>query len=165
MTAVFIAAALLAVLGAVGVVAARIPIHSVLALILNFVALAVLYLSLDAEFMALIQVIIYAGAVMVLFVFVIGLLTTRKEAPEGAERLAGQRMLAGMAGGAVALLLGLAALSRAVAPPAGVPADFGSVASFGSASLTRFVFPFELTAFVLMIAVVGVVVLVGRREP
>ena len=94
MTALFWVAGIVAVLAAIGVVASRTAVHSVIALIVNFVALAALYLSLDAEFLALIQVIIYAGAILILFLFVVALLSVRKEAKEtGSDRLLGQREL------------------------------------------------------------------------
>jgi NADH-quinone oxidoreductase subunit J len=161
----FVAASLAAVFSAVGVVVARVPIHSVLALIMNFISLAVLYLTIDSEFIALIQILVYAGAVMVLFVFVIGLLTTRRDAAEPrSDRLLGQRALAAAAGSAAVLLLGLAALGEGWRSPQVVESGFGGVAYFGAALLQQFVLPFELTAFVLLVAVVGVVVLVGKRD-
>lgn len=167
MTALFWIAGIVAVLAAIGVVASRTPVHSVMALIVNFVALAALYLSLDAEFLALIQVIVYAGAILILFLFVVALLSVRKEAKEaGSDRLPGQREL----GYTVAALVGLfliAAIVRGGSAPASADAlssRFGSASAFGRELLTTHLFPFELTAFVLMVAVVGVIVLVGRRQ-
>lgn len=158
---------LLAVLGALGVILARTPVHSVLALVLNFLGLAALYLSLQAEFMAVIQLIIYAGAIMVLFLFVISLLSVRNVPTErSVGRLRGQGPAGFAVGGALAALLAGAALAGAgsLPAPAAAPSAFGSVAHFGRELLTTHVFAFELTAFVLMVAVVGVVVLVGRKQ-
>lgn len=166
MTAVFVVAALVALAGAVGVLRARQPVHSVLALILNFGALAVLYLSLSGEFMAVVQLIIYAGAIMVLFLFVIGLLTARLDpAEKGPEPLRGQVPAAAAAMAVLGLLLAGAGLRAAYAPAGpSLPAGFGGVRAFGHELLVTHVFPFELTAFVLMVAVVGVLILVGRRH-
>lgn len=166
MTAVFIAAALVALAGAVGVLRARQPVHSVLALVLNFGALAVLYLSLSGEFMAVVQLIIYAGAIMILFLFVIGLLTARLDpAEKGPEPLRGQLPAAVAVLAVLALLLAVAGLTSALAAAdSALPAGFGGVKVFGRDLLVTHVFPFELTAFVLMVAVVGVLILVGRRH-
>src|SRR5690606_20906236 len=82
MSWVVLLAAAVAVLGAIGVVRSRIPVHSVLALVLNLLALAALFIALNAEFMGLVQIIVYAGAVMVLFLFVVSLLGPRREAIE-----------------------------------------------------------------------------------
>lgn len=164
MSLLFIIAAFVAVAGAAGVVLAKSPVHSVLALVLNFIALAVLYLSLQAEFMAVIQLIIYAGAVMVLFLFVIALLTARKELPASPQTwLKNQEVLGSALGLGLMAVLGAVALAGGGAA-AEVPADFGSVVAFGQSLLTTNVFVFELTAFVLLVAVIGVVILVGRRE-
>jgi len=167
MTALFVVCGLIAVAGAVGVVALRQPVHQVLALVLNFFALAVLYLSLNAEFMAVIQMIIYAGAIMVLFLFVIALLTARRDPGEPRRGfLTGPWDVAGAAVALILLVLLLVAVGRV--PAAGIaaslPTGFGTVAAFGQALLYTHVFPFELTAFVLMVAVVGVIILVGRKQ-
>ncbi len=158
--------ALVAILGGIGVVTARGAVHSVLALVLNFLALAALYLSLNAEFMAVIQLIIYAGAIMVLFLFVIGLLSVRKDPIERTiARLKAQGPAGVAIGAALALLLAGAGLMGSTGAAAGAAApEFGTVAQFGKELLTTHVYAFELTAFVLMVAVVGVVVLVGRKQ-
>lgn len=154
--------------GALGVVIAKTPVHSVISLVVNILALAALYLSLNAEFMALIQVIVYAGAIMVLFLFVIALLTARKDPIERqAGKLEGQRELgivAAVVGGVLMTAVALAAgLGRSVSGEE-LAAGFGSVAAFGRELLTTHILSFELSAFVLMAAVIGVVVLVGRRQ-
>lgn len=165
MSALFIVAGAVALLAAVGVVTAKSPVHSVMALVLNFVGLAALFLSLQAEFMAVIQLIVYAGAIMVLFLFVIALLTTRTdpvERPKSSTPV--QDVFAGVAGLAAMALLAVTAFLSKPSAGAGLPDGYGSTAWFGQYLLTAHVLPFELTAIVLMIAVVGVVILVGRRE-
>lgn len=157
----------MAVAGAIGVVAARTPVHGVLALVANLLGLAALYLSLDAEFMAWIQIIVYAGAIMILFVFVIALLTATKDPVERAKgKLEGQRELGLVAavGGAVLLVATALGASPAAGGVQRLAEGFGTAAYFGRELLTTHVFSFELTAFVLMVAVVGVVILVGRRQ-
>lgn len=153
-------AGILAVLTGAGVVFARNTVHSALFLIGNFIAVAVLFLGLHAEFLAAIEVIVYAGAIMVLFLFVVTVLTVEK-GPESflPSLLAGQTAWGWIAGGVVFLILALAmAGGGGVLGPA-VPAAFGSVAGFGHALFTTYVYPFELTAFILLVAVVGAVAL------
>lgn len=166
MTAVLWIAGIIAILGAIGVVAARTPVHSVLSLVVNFLGLAALFLSLHAEFLAIVQIIIYAGAILILFLFVIALLTVRKDPMERpGERLEGQRQLGFVTAVLVGALLIVVVLSGVLTPVAGdLPEDFGTAAAFGRALLITHVFPFELAAFALMAAVIGVVVLVGRKQ-
>lgn len=167
MSLLFIIAGLMAITGALGVVLARQPVHQVLATILNFLGLAALYLSLSAEFMAVVQLIVYGGAVMILFLFVIALLTVRRDPMErNLGKLTGQRILGFSIGGAVLLMLTLVGLSHKVDPNAVgvIDANFGTVKHFGEALLKVHVLPFETTAFVLMVAVIGVVILVGRTR-
>lgn len=165
MSVLFAIGALVALAGAAGVVLARRPVHSVLAMVLNFIGLALSYLSVEAEFVAVIQIIIYAGAVMVLFLFVVSLLTAANQ-PVGAEddRLALQGAASLVLGGLFVALLAATALSGTSGASAGVSAGFGSVAAFGRSLLTTHLFSFELLAFILMTAVVGVVVLVGKER-
>ena len=165
MTALFAVCALVIVASAIGVVASRHPVHSVVALIVNFAALAVLYLTLSAEFLAMMQIIIYAGAILVLFLFVIALLTVGNDPIErGASRLpeqTGQAVIAGL------VALGLIGWGvRADWGPAAAKSvpDLGSVGTFGVQLLTTHVFAFEATAFVLLVAIIGVVMMAGRKE-
>jgi NADH-quinone oxidoreductase subunit J len=153
------------VLTAIAVVASKHPVHSVVALIVNFSALAVLFLTLNGEFLAMIQIIVYAGAILVLFLFVIALLTiSNQEIERAPSRLAFQAVPSIVAG--VAALALLAAGVRGAVPGAYPPAptDFGFVATFGSALLTTHLFAFEVTGFVLLVAVIGVVLMAGRKE-
>lgn len=168
MGALFVIAGLIAVAGAVGVVLAKQPVHQVLATVVNFIGLAALYVSLTAEFLAVIQIIIYGGAVMVLFLFVVSLLTARKVTAEAdVNRFSPQRIAGFSLGAAVLLMLGIVGLvgTTGASKLAAIDAStFGSVGHFGRELLTLHVLPFELTAFVLMVAVIGVVLLVGRQQ-
>jgi NADH-quinone oxidoreductase subunit J len=162
--------AIVLVVSAVWTISASKPVYSVVALLLNFAALAVLYVTLSAEFLAVIQIIVYSGAILVLFVFVIALLSSGV-APfaMGPNRL--PRIW--VPGGVVVLVaLGflIYAVSNAttVAPrvpsgPVGAPNVFGSIADFGTALFTVQLLPFEVTALILMVAVIGVITLGGEQ--
>jgi NADH-quinone oxidoreductase subunit J len=174
MSALFWIPAAVIVCSALWTIAASKPVYSVVALLLNFAALAVLFLSLSAEFLAMIQIIVYSGAILVLFLFVIALLSSGV-APIalGPDRLF---RLAGPAAFFVAIALGLVlagvlsshappAHAAALVGPAGAPGVFGSVADFGKALFTTYLLPFEITALILMVAVIGVIVLAGDETP
>ena len=165
MIALYWICAVVLVLTAIGVIASKHPVHSVVGLIVNFAALAVLFLTLSAEFLAMMQVIIYAGAILVLFVFVIALLTVGSEPVErGVGRVAFQRGPS-VAAGIAALVLLWFGVRVAWAQSAASPSpDLGTVPAFGAALLTTHVFAFEVTALVLLIAIVGVVMMAGRKE-
>jgi len=165
MIALFWICAVVLIATGVWVVGSRQPVHSVVGLIVNFSALAVLYLTLSADFLAMIQIIIYAGAILVLFLFVIALLTVGSGPIErGPGRLQFQTAPSVIAGLAALAVMGAGirvAWSQAATAP---PPDFGSVATFGQAILTTHVFAFEVTAFILLIAIIGVVLMAGRKE-
>ena len=164
--------------GAIGVVVLRNPFYSVLALVGHLVSLAVLFLLLRSEFVAAVQVVVYAGAVMVLYVFVVAYVG---DAGEGiGERLHGAGITAGgrgplrlgaaiLAGALLVELLiallgtGLEAVSGYGAGYAPGPHAFGTPAYIGKLLLTRFLLAFEVASFLLLIAAVGAVVLARRR--
>jgi len=149
----------LAVLGAVSLIVQRHPIHSALSLVVVMVALASLYLLLGAEFIAAVQVIVYAGAIMVLFVFVIMLLNAGEEERTSFSRMA---KYAGMPAGLVLLVLLAAVMARAVSErPAAV--DPASTRGLSMLLFRDFVLPFELTSILILVAILGAVVL-ARRE-
>ncbi|HYM45465.1 MAG TPA: NADH-quinone oxidoreductase subunit J [Solirubrobacteraceae bacterium] len=164
-----------AIAGAVGVVVLRDPFYSVLSLVGHLLSLAVLFLLLRSEFVAAVQVVVYAGAVMVLYVFVVAYVGGREE-PFG-ERLRGRgpagsslRLGAAVLGGAllvellIALLgTGLEAVGANGAGYAPGPQAFGTPAYIGKLFLTRFLLVFEVSSFLLLIAAVGAVVLAGRQ--
>ncbi len=171
----FFIAAIGVISGAVGVVVLRNPFYSVLALVGHLLSLAVLFLLLRAEFVAAIQVVVYAGAVMVLYVFVVAYVGDQTE-PMG-ERLRGpgaigSRLRAGGAIAAGALLVelliallgtGLEAIDGKGAPYAPGPRTYGTPAYIGNLLLTRFLLAFEVASFLLLVAAVGGVVLARRR--
>lgn len=166
MSATLLIAGALSVGGALAVILSTSPVHSVVALIVNFIGLAGLYLSLQAEFLAIAQVIVYAGAVMILFLFVIALLTVKREPREhfGARTVGSFAALRVGAAALVAILLVGAAFLADETPTAPVSDEFGTVSAVGIELFTTHVLSFEAAALVLLVAVIGVVVLVGRRE-
>ena len=159
---VFVLVALVAVGSALGLVLRRNPIHGALFLVVNLGAIAVFYLMLGAEFLAAAQVIVYAGAIMVLFVFAIMVLIPGKEetGPDPRRRL---RLWALPAGGLLFLqVLAWVLLSRGAPPAAGPPAA-GGVEAIGRLLFTDYLLPFELTSVLLLAAMVGVLLLARRR--
>ena len=152
----------LAVIGALNLVLQRHPIHSALSLILVMVSLAVLYLLLGAEFIAAIQIIVYAGAIMVLFVFVIMLLNAGEEEHTNWSRLARYFGLPV----AVALLLELGwLLYRSWPGDTLVQSDrrVGRTAAVGQLLFRDYVLPFELTSILILVAILGAVVLAKKE--
>jgi NADH:ubiquinone oxidoreductase subunit 6 (subunit J) len=162
----FFLASIGAIAGAFGVATLRNPFYSVLALVSHLVALAALFLLLRAEFIAAAQVVVYAGAVMVLYVFVVAYVGNQVEpvrAAGGPGLKVGSIIFAGAL--AVELLIailgsGLKGIDSKGAPYA---PGFGTPASIGELLLTRFLFPFEAASFLLLMAAVGAVVLARRR--
>jgi NADH-quinone oxidoreductase subunit J len=154
--------AVMAVGSAVGVVLRRNPIHSALFLVAHLATLAALFLKMRAEFLAAAQVIVYAGAIAVLFVFAIMVLIPGKE-ETGPDPLRSQRLLAVPVAGLLLVLLAVmlrSALFKGDAPAAAVP---GGVAAIGRALFTDYLFPFEVTSVLLLVALVGVMALAKRR--
>src|SRR5262245_10311000 len=162
----FFAGAIGAVGGAVAVIALRNPFYCVLALVVHLVSLAGLFLLLYAEFLAAAQIVVYAGAVMVLYVFVAAYVGGIEEPLW--EPIPGQRLLAPLLAGALFIELSIAVLGTALkaleseGPTVGEA--FGSPESIGELLLERFLIPFEAASLLLLIAAVGAVVLAGRRE-
>ena len=154
--------AAVAVAGAVNLLAQKHPINSALSLIVVMGSLAVLYLLLGAEFVAAIQVIVYAGAVMVLFVFVIMLLNAGVEEPEGA----GSRVARIFGYPAVVLLAGLLTYVLTNRPEQSVEIGrfVGSTKDIGRLLFRDFLLPFEVTSVLILIAIMGAVVLARRGE-
>jgi NADH-quinone oxidoreductase subunit J len=159
----FLVFAIIAVVCAINVVVQSHPISSALSLVGVMASLAMIYLQLGGEFIAAAQVIVYAGAVMVLFVFVIMLLNA------GAEARQGRSLIAGVLGGPllIALLLLVAYFVQRWLP--GNPAvkfggfQGGTAQAVGRALFTSYVLPFEITSLLVLIAIIGAVVL-ARKE-
>ncbi len=161
----FFAAALGALGGAVGVVALRNPFYGVLALIVHLFSLAVLFLLLSAAFVAAAQVVVYAGAVMVLYVFVVAYVGGDTEPTR--DPIPGQRFLAPLMGAALFIELSIAVLGSSLlalgtdGPDVG--AGFGNPAAIGKLLLEDFLLAFEASSILLLLAAVGAVVLAGRQ--
>ena len=163
----FFICAAVAVLGAVLLIVAREPVHSALAVILVMMALAVLYLLLGAEFIAAVQVIVYAGAVMVLFVFVIMLLNAGVEVRTNYSKIA---KFVGVPLGLfllveVAYRMWRSAIGTTVANGAGaVNANAVDTAELSKLLFRDYLFPFEATSILVLIAIVGALVLAKKDE-
>ncbi len=162
----FFLAALGALGGAVGVVAMRSPFYGVLALIIHLFSLAVLFLLLSSAFVAAAQVVVYAGAVMVLYVFVVAYVGSGVESAW--EPIPGQRFLAPLLGLALFVELSIAVLASSLLALGGEGPDvapgFGDPAAIGTLLLERFLIPFEAASLLMLLAAVGAVVLAGRRD-
>jgi NADH-quinone oxidoreductase subunit J len=158
--AIFFVLAAVAVAGAVSLILQRHPIHSALSLIVVMVALAGLYLLQGAEFVAAVQIIVYAGAIMVLFVFVIMLLNAGEEERTNFSKLAayaGVPMAVAVAG------LIAAAIAHSSLPPAQATTTLTSTKSLSMLLFQDFVYPFELTSFLILVAILGAIVLAQRE--
>jgi NADH-quinone oxidoreductase subunit J len=156
---------IVALVSAILMITRRSPVVSVLYLILNFFSLAGLYLTLNAQFIAVIQVIVYAGAIMVLFLFVVMLLRLGDEA-RLAEPLNYRKIIA--VGLAVALFLEIAYIigfrgGEGNLSQATNAVTIGTVESIGTEMFTHYLFPFEVTSMILLAAIVGAVVLAKRH--
>ena len=161
----FFAAAIGALGGAVGVVAMRNPFYSVLALIVHLFSLAVLFLLLSSAFLAAAQVVVYAGAVMVLYVFVVAYVGGEHESAW--EPIPGQQLLAPLLGTALFVELAIAVLGSSLlalgTEGPEVNPGFGDPAAIGRLLLEKFLIAFEASSILLLLAAVGAVVLAGRR--
>lgn len=145
--------------GAVGLLFNKNPVYAALSLVLNFFSIAGLYLSLGAEFLAAVQILVYAGAIMVLFLFVIMLLNLREE--EDANKFDIKK--------GAAFILGLGFLAEMIfvskdfmSSEAGGTFDYGKVEPVGRSLMTEYLFPFEMISVVLLAALIGAI-LVARR--
>ena len=159
--------AAIAVVASLLVIAHRNPIHSVLLLIASFGALSGLYVLLDAPFVAVIQIIVYAGAIMVLFLFVVMLLNAPREETDFDERVHPLLRPGPMRFGAVLAVAFIVELWWALTKAAET-GEFGagsvsSVAAVGRTLFTQYAFPFEVTSVLILVAMVGAVML-ARRE-
>ena len=155
----FLLVAFCAIGSAVGLVIRSNPLHAALFLVANLFCVAVLYLMLGAEFLALAQVIVYAGAIMVLFIFAIMLLIPGR-AEAGPDSLGRARRLALPVAGGLGLIVVLV-VARAGGPAASAPA--GGVGAIGRLLFTDYLFPFEVTSVLLLAALVGALALAKRR--
>jgi NADH-quinone oxidoreductase subunit J len=164
---VFFILAILAIASALAMITARNMVHGVLFMVVNFVATAVLFLLLNAAFLAVVQVIVYAGAIMVLFLFVVMLLgpqpvllTERTPVQRPAALLFGLLLLVG--------LLAVVSVPTLGGAPGQVTSELvarvGNPRLVGELLFSRYVLPFEITSVLLLVAMVGAVVLAKRRQ-
>lgn len=151
----------------VAVVTTRRSVHTVISLIGNILCLAVMFLTYQAQFMAFVEVAVYAGAILILFLFVIALLAAGKEeardeyGPELPGQVAGGVGAAMLTASAILLAFKVHALGTAAA--AALPKGYGTVEQVGAGLFSSYLLPFELTAPVLLAAIVGVVILARPR--
>jgi len=161
----FCIVAAVAIISSILVIANRNPINSALSLVMTFFCLATLYVMLDAPFMAAIQVIVYAGAIMVLIVFVIMLLNIKVEAGKQVSHA----IVAGTLIGVAVLVETFYFLKSSV--PAGISGDLtkakvlsvGHTELIGRALFTDFLLPFEITSILLLVAIIGSVILAKKK--
>ncbi|MCZ6880209.1 MAG: NADH-quinone oxidoreductase subunit J [Gammaproteobacteria bacterium] len=160
--------AFVVVVAALGVISARNPIHSVMFLVLAFVSSAVLWMLLEAEFLAIVLVLVYVGAVMVLFLFVVMMLDINvQRLREGLTRYAPLGI-----GVAVVVILEIAHVVWFKAQgfnlgvvPQPAPADYSNTEALGAVLYTEYVYPLELAAVLLLVAIIAAIALTMRRRP
>jgi NADH-quinone oxidoreductase subunit J len=163
---VFSVSGLIAILGSLMMVTRRNPIHSALWLIVAFFSLAVIYLTLHAQFIAVAQVMVYAGAIMMLIIFVIMLIQLEIESTRKG-RITGGRVI----GAFITVILFLEIGAVLFSFPGGAlrasgesATQMGSVESVGTALYGKYLFPFEIASILLLVGLVGAVVLARRRQ-
>jgi len=170
---VFVCAAAMCLVGAVGVIVRRNPVHAALSLVLTLFGVAVLFVAQEAHFLAAVQVIVYAGAIVVLFLFVIMLLGVDRAEDLRTEPLVAQRSLAALVGvGLLTLLLTavirgsdvLTVRGRGLATQLEAENGDANIAQLARSVFGDYVVAFELTSVLLVVAVVGTVLLARRRR-
>lgn len=162
--------ATVAVVSALGVLLCRNPIYSAMSLVVTFFSLGGIYILMNAEFVAVIQILVYAGAILVLFLFVIMLLNVRPQ--DKGEKLTPQKIITGLVGGAVTIgllaqIIGLFQSDLQYGPKdvytvEAVTAE-GSIGVIGRLLYGEYVLPFEVISILLLVAVIGAVLIAKRR--
>jgi len=163
--AAFIILGLAAIVSAIMVISFRNPMASAIALIVTLCSIAGLFAILGATFVAALQVIVYAGAIMVLFLFVIMLLNLKRD-EFGPEKRKIQRGLAIILGVLLVVEIGIflqAGLADFGPSPAGETGSFTSITELSSLLFTKYLFPFEVTSLLLLVAIVGAVILAKKK--
>ncbi len=168
----FVVFSLIAIVAAVGVIISRRPIYSALFLLTNFASLAALYVMLQAQFLAAVQVIVYAGAIVVLFLFVVMLLgggdlnDIRDPNRPFIKRFGWQRWLAVVLGVLLLAAVGYGLVSGRLNPVQGDATAFaqGSVQAIGAVLYTDYLLPFELASVLLLVGMIGAVALARPPE-
>jgi NADH-quinone oxidoreductase subunit J len=167
---VFVTSAMLILVGAIGVISVKNPVHAALCLIMTLFGVAVAFVAQSADFLAAVQIIVYAGAIVVLFLFVIMFLGVDRREHIHFEPLVGQRAFAAVGvaitvGGLIALMARSHWVSGASSVTTKLSSGGGNVKELGTAVFTTYLFAFEATAALLIIAVVGAVLLARRESP
>jgi NADH-quinone oxidoreductase subunit J len=164
-TVVFYVFAALAVAGAIVVIAHSNPVYSAVSLVLTLFSTAVLFILLHADFVAVIQVLVYAGAIMILFIFTVMFLNLRPESFKFDSKYMYFKVSVFFA---LLLLVGyFASIGFRMGLKinyAGEPADFGSAEGVGTVLFTDYLLPFELTSVLIVAAIIGVVAIAKKRE-
>ena len=169
---VFAVAGVAILVGAIGVVVSKNPVHAALMLVLTLFGVAVEFVNQSADFLAAVQVIVYAGAIVILFLFVIMLLGVDQQENLKVDPLRGQRTTAVVLG--LMALVELALLAhltnwvtgtKSTAGPLNNKAPGENIQKLGQSIFTRYLFPFEITSVLLVLAVIGAVVLARRPQP
>ena len=163
----FLILAVVAIATALGMLLSRNAIYSALFLVLNFATVAVFYLLLAAPFIAISQITVYAGAIMVLFLFVIMLLGTEQLAPS--KVIPAQKWLAGglafvLVAETVYLMVGRAAAEGGIVQPEAAVNAVDAIRELGNALFTQYLLPFEVTSILLLVAMVGAIVLTKQEK-
>ncbi len=156
--------ALISLAAALGVVLSRKPVHSALFLMTNFASLAILYVLLDAQFLAAAQVIIYAGGIVILILFVIMLIGHETDGPVSRRRFGRVGLVSLALAVVMALVLGTQLAGPWSQAVAGVPSG-GSPSAIGTALFTRYILPFEFVAILLLVALIGALVMGRKLKP
>jgi NADH-quinone oxidoreductase subunit J len=164
----FYAFATVLVAAALGVIVSRNPVHSALSLVLCFVTSAAIWLLIEAEFLAVVLVLVYVGAVMVLFLFVVMMLDINtEELRSGFTRYAWLGWI--VSGVVIAEIIGVVTakglgvdMTQGAAP---LPANYSNTTELGTVLYTQYVYPFELAAVLLLVAIVAAIALTMRKRP
>lgn len=167
-TIIFYVFAVATVISATAVVTVRNPVHSVLFLVLTFFTSAIIWMTLEAEFLAIILVLVYVGAVMVLFIFVVMMLDINiAQLREGFVRY----LPLGLAVAAIMLMLMLNVVTSDIfvldagAEPVAKAADYSNTKALGEVLYTEYVFAFEIAAVILLVAIIAAISLTMRKRP
>lgn len=160
---VFLVMAALALVGAIGVVTIKSPVRAAIALVVNFFVLGLMYFMMGTQLLGISQIMVYAGAIMVLFLFVIMILRSDKETDKPESR--GWKWLAAIGGGATICLI---LIAKVALPFSGTiikhkDADYGTPQAIGYSLFTNYVWPFEVVSILLLVGIVGSIMLAKRR--
>lgn len=158
----FLAIALICILSALGMILSRNPIHSIISLIICFFSISGLYTLMNAQFLAVVNIIVYAGAIMVLFLFVVMMMNLNEDNEPKQSIIS--YMMPAVASGLLGLVL-IASVKKAALIPMGSPDDqAGMIENLGKVLLNEYLLPFEMTSVLFLSAMVGVVLLAKREK-